>query len=237
MKIKLLVILLLASACVCTVRAQVMANAKNESSMMKYAASSRQTKIKTTSSLINIKNNTNLNKTNATIMKERSEIYLAGGCFWGTEHFLKMINGVVGTEVGYANGHTEDPTYKEVCTHTTGFAETVHVTYDPHTLALSTLLELYFKTIDPTSVDRQGGDVGDQYRTGIFYTDKEDLPKIEEEVKRLSESYSAPIAIQVLPLKNFYKAEEYHQDYLDKNPTGYCHIPQALFELAKKANR
>jgi peptide methionine sulfoxide reductase msrA/msrB len=170
-------------------------------------------------------------------MKERSEIYLAGGCFWGTEHFLKMINGVVGTEVGYANGHTEDPTYKEVCTHTTGFAETVHVTYDPHTLALSTLLELYFKTIDPTSVDRQGGDVGDQYRTGIFYTDKEDLPKIEEEVKRLSESYSAPIAIQVLPLKNFYKAEEYHQDYLDKNPTGYCHIPQALFELAKKANR
>ena len=170
-------------------------------------------------------------------MKERSEIYLAGGCFWGTEHFLKMINGVVGTEVGYANGHTEDPTYKEVCTHTTGFAETVHVTYDPQTLALSTLLELYFKTIDPTSVDRQGGDVGDQYRTGIFYTDKEDLPKIEEEVKRLSESYSTPIAIQVLPLKNFYKAEEYHQDYLDKNPTGYCHIPQELFELAKKANR
>ena len=100
------------------------------------------------------------------------EIYLAGGCFWGAEHFLKQIEGVEATEVGYANGHTDRPTYEEVCTDKTGFAETVRVVYDPARVGLAFLLDLYFKAIDPTSVNQQGGDRGTQYRTGIYYVDE-----------------------------------------------------------------
>ena len=160
-------------------------------------------------------------------MKDKAEIYLAGGCFWGTEHFLKQIRGVEKTEVGYANSQVPDPTYKEVCTGNTGAVETVKVVYDPQTVSLDLLLNLYFQTIDPTSVNRQGGDSGLQYRTGIYYTDKDDALVIED---------AKPIAIEVMPLVNFYAAEEYHQDYLDKNVGGYCHINPRLFELARKAN-
>ena len=108
------------------------------------------------------------------------DIYLAGGCFWGTEHYLKQIDGVVDTEVGFANGRTKNPTYKEVCTDKTGFAETVHVTYDPAKVSLKFLLEIYFKAIDPTSINRQGHDTGTQYRTGVYYTDKDDEKIINE---------------------------------------------------------
>ena len=164
-------------------------------------------------------------------------IYLAGGCFWGTQHFLKQIRGIISTEVGYANGNTENPTYKEVYTDLTGYAETVRVEYDPEQIALSYLLDLYFRTIDPTSLNRQGEDEGTRYRTGIYYTSEDDLPVIGETMERESAKYEAPLAVEVEPLKNFYSAEEYHQDYLDKNPTGYCHIPLALMEEARKANR
>ena len=109
-------------------------------------------------------------------MKDKAEIYLAGGCFWGTEHFLKQIRGVEQTEVGYANSQVPNPTYKEVCTGNTGAVETVKVVYDPRTVDLDLLLDLYFQTIDPTSVNRQGGDSGLQYRTGIYYIDKDDAP-------------------------------------------------------------
>lgn len=166
-----------------------------------------------------------------------SEIYLAGGCFWGTEHFLKLINGVLSTQVGYANGTTATPTYKEVCTGTTGHAETVKVTYNPAILTLDTILDLYFKTIDPTSTNRQGADSGLQYRTGIYYTNTADIPSIEAAIKKLGTEYSSPIAIEIKPLSNFYAAEDYHQAYLDKNSNGYCHINPQLFALAKKANR
>lgn len=169
--------------------------------------------------------------------KENAEIYLAGGCFWGTEHFLKQIRGVEKTEVGYANSHVANPTYKEVCTGNTGAAETVKVVYDPQVVKLQLLLELYFQTIDPTSVNRQGGDSGLQYRTGIYYTDKEDLPVIEAAIHDLAKEYADPIAIEIEPLVNFYAAEDYHQDYLDKNVNGYCHINPKLFELARKANQ
>ena len=169
-------------------------------------------------------------------MEKQSEIYLAGGCFWGTEHFLKLIRGVESTEVGYANGNTPNPTYEEVCHQNTGFAETVKVVYNPQEVSLGLLLDLYFKTIDPTAVNRQGNDRGSQYRTGIYYTDKADLPVIEDAVRALAKNYAKPIAIEVAPLKNFYKAEGYHQDYLDKHPGGYCHIDPRLFELARKAN-
>lgn len=163
-------------------------------------------------------------------------IYFAGGCFWGTEHFFKQIRGVVGTQVGYANGNIEDPTYEEVCSNTTGFAETVKVEYDPQEVTLSLLLELFFKTIDPTSLNRQGHDIGTQYRSGIYYTDKADAEAITAALSALASQYDRPIVVENEPLKNFYPAENYHQDYLDNNPRGYCHIDPSLFEMARKAN-
>lgn len=168
-------------------------------------------------------------------MKSTKEIYLAGGCFWGTEHFLKLIEGVEATQVGYANGNIANPTYEQVCTGTTDFAETVKVQYDPTMVDLPFLIDLYFKTIDPTSVNRQGNDRGTQYRTGIYYTDSADLPLIKETVSRLASAYPRPLAVEIEALKNFYPAEDYHQDYLDKNPGGYCHIHPELFEMARKA--
>ena len=168
-------------------------------------------------------------------MKSTKEIYLAGGCFWGTEHFLKLIDGVETTQVGYANGNIANPTYKQVCSGTTDFAETVKVQYDPVKVDLAFLIDLYFKTIDPTSVNKQGNDRGTQYRTGIYYTDPADLSVIQETVHRLAATYTRPLAVEMKPLENFYPAEEYHQDYLDKNPGGYCHIHPELFDLARKA--
>ena len=169
-------------------------------------------------------------------MKNQAEIYFAGGCFWGTEHFLKQIRGVESTQVGYANSNVANPSYEQVCSGKTNAAETVKVVYDPKTVDLNLLLDLYFKTIDPTSLNRQGNDRGTQYRTGIYYINKEDLPVINQAIKLLSTQYKTPIAIEVKPLTNFYPAETYHQDYLDKNPGRYCHINPALFEMARKAN-
>lgn len=167
--------------------------------------------------------------------KSYKEIYLAGGCFWGTEKYLQSVQGVISTSVGYANGNTENPTYQEVCHNNTGHAETVHVVYDPEKIDLAFILELYYDVINPTSVNKQGADVGSQYRTGIYYVDQEDLPVIKESLQKLQEKYDKPVAIEAEPLKNYYLAEEYHQKYLDKNPTGYCHIRPDKFEKARKA--
>lgn len=174
---------------------------------------------------------------NSNIMEKESVIYLAGGCFWGTEHFLKQINGVTRTDVGYANSIIKDPTYEEVCTGKTNAAETVKVIFNPDVLPLSLLLELYFKTIDPTSLNKQGGDRGTQYRTGIYYTDIKDKKIIDDAISILSANHSKPIVIEVKPIENFYNAELYHQDYLDKNPSGYCHINPQLFKFAREANK
>lgn len=163
-----------------------------------------------------------------------SEIYLAGGCFWGLEKYLASIYGVKATQVGYANGNTESPTYEEVCHCNTGHAETVKVNYDPAVLPLEFLLDLYYEAIDPVSHNKQGGDVGEQYRTGIYYISKEDAQIIENSIERLQSRCSRPVAIEVLPLRNFSTAEEYHQKYLNKNPGGYCHIGKAQFEKAAK---
>ena len=164
-------------------------------------------------------------------------IYFAGGCFWGTEHFFQLINGVTKTQVGYANGITENPSYKEVCTNTTQHAETVMVTYDPERISLRFLVEMYFKAIDPTLLNQQGHDVGTQYRTGIFYTDEADVPVIREVYDEEQKKYDKPLVTEVEPLNCFYTAEDYHQDYLNKNPEGYCHLPLELFEFAKKVNQ
>ena len=164
-----------------------------------------------------------------------AEIYLAGGCFWGTEHFLKQIDGVLETQVGFANGSTENPTYEDVCRRDTGHAETVRVQYDKALAPLEFILDLYYKIIDPTSLNRQGNDRGTQYRTGIYYTDEADLPVIKKSLAELEKALSKPVAIEIAKLLNFFPAEEYHQKYLDKNPGGYCHIEPELFELAKRA--
>ncbi|MBR5770251.1 MAG: peptide-methionine (S)-S-oxide reductase MsrA [Alistipes sp.] len=164
------------------------------------------------------------------------EIYLAGGCFWGTEHYLKQIRGVVATEVGYANGRGENPTYEEVYTDTTGFVECVKVEYDPELLPLERVVELYFHSIDPQSLNKQGNDIGTRYRTGIYYTDPSDRVTIEEVYRAVESKVGGEIVVELEPLRNFYTAEEYHQDYLDKNPAGYCHLPYYLFEYARKAN-
>ncbi len=165
----------------------------------------------------------------------RKDIYLAGGCFWGAEHFFQQIEGVVLTEVGFANGHTPDPTYKEVYTDTTGYAETVHIQYDTERVGLRFLLCMFFKAIDPTSLNKQGEDEGTRYRTGIYYTDSADLPKIRNIFDEVQSQTKAPVVVEVEPLQNFYRAEDYHQDYLNKNPDGYCHLPFELFQLARNA--
>ena len=152
-----------------------------------------------------------------------SEIWLAGGCFWGIEEYFSRIEGVYDVTSGYANGKTEDPSYQEVI-RGSGHAETVHILYDPKILDLDTLLDYYFRVIEPTVLNRQGNDVGEQYRTGIYYKNESDLAVIQEVIKREQENYEEPIVTEVLPLDNFYLAEEYHQDYLKKNPNGYCHV-------------
>ncbi|MCQ4636574.1 peptide-methionine (R)-S-oxide reductase MsrB [Anaerovorax odorimutans] len=156
--------------------------------------------------------------------KNLHELYLAGGCFWGLEAYLKKLPGVCGTIAGYANGNTKNPTYEEVCYKNTGHAETVRVTYDTEVLPTETLLKAFFRVVDPTSVNRQGNDWGVQYRSGIYYTDEGDLPAILAAIEKQREKYGQPVATEVLPLDNFFPAEEYHQDYLGKNPGGYCHI-------------
>jgi len=150
-------------------------------------------------------------------------LYLAGGCFWGCQKYFDLLNGVLETEVGYANGPTPDPSYEAVC-RDSGHAETVRVAYDPDVLPLRALLDAYFKIIDPVSVNRQGHDEGIQYRTGIYTTDDADLPAIRAALADLAKNYDQPLAIELKPLENFYPAEEYHQKYLEKNPGGYCHI-------------
>ncbi|ELC8416609.1 peptide-methionine (S)-S-oxide reductase MsrA [Clostridium perfringens] len=152
------------------------------------------------------------------------KIILAGGCFWGVEEFLSRINGVVSTEVGYANGRTENPTYEYICTKNTYFAEVCLVNYDENIISLKELLAKFWTIIDPISLNKQGNDVGSQYRTGIYYVEPSDLQDILNSKEELQKSYSKKIVTEVKPLENYYKAEEYHQKYLKKNPNGYCHI-------------
>ncbi len=152
------------------------------------------------------------------------DIYYAGGCFWGVEAFLARVPGVYNAEVGYANGNTENPSYEDVCYKNTGHAETVYVQYDPDIISLEKLTEAFFTVINPTSINKQGNDKGAQYRSGIYYTNEADKPIIDAVVTSEQKMYDKPIVTEVLPLSNYYVAEDYHQDYLEKNPNGYCHI-------------
>lgn len=160
-----------------------------------------------------------------------NKIYLAGGCFWGVAEYYRRLKGIESTVVGYAQGHTENPTYREVCTQATNHTETVEVIYHPDEISLERVLEHFFRMIDPTSLNRQGNDVGTQYRSGIYSEDDDELETIKEIVSSYQVHYRAPIVVEVEKLKNFYVAEIEHQDYLVKNPSGYCHID---FSLIKK---
>ena len=161
------------------------------------------------------------------------EIYYAGGCFWGVEEYFSRIPGVHDVDSGYANGTTTNPTYKQVVTGNTGYAETVRVRYDPAMVSLHTLTTQFFKIIDPVSINKQGNDVGSQYRTGIYYTDAADKAVLESVIATVQKNYTSPLAVQLGPLTAYYPAETYHQDYLKKNPDGYCHISfDSLNDLA-----
>jgi len=164
------------------------------------------------------------------------EIWLAGGCFWGIEAYVGKLNGVVYTNVGYGNGKTENPTYEQVCTGTTGYAETVYVQYDPKRVELSTLLTYYFKVVDPISLNQQGNDRGKQYRSGIYYRDVADKEIIDRVIAQEQLKYERKIVTEVLPMSSYYVAEEYHQKYLQKNPNGYCHIDLSILDNDPNAN-
>ncbi|MDN6195472.1 MAG: peptide-methionine (S)-S-oxide reductase MsrA [Atopostipes suicloacalis] len=156
--------------------------------------------------------------------EDLERIYLAGGCFWGVDEYFDRIDGVVDVVSGYANGDTENPSYEDVIYANTGHAETVSVTYDSTKIDLTDILLYYFKVIDPISLNKQGNDVGTQYRTGIYFEDEAQIKTIEKVIAVEQEDYDQEIVVEVLPLDHFFEAEEYHQDYLKKNPRGYCHI-------------
>ncbi len=162
------------------------------------------------------------------------DVYFAGGCFWGVEEFFSQVNGVVELSVGYANGTVKNPSYEQVCSGNTGHAETVRVLYDPNLVSLSLLARLFLQIIDPVSVNRQGHDVGTQYRSGIYYSNPEDRDELAAVLDEERQKHSAPLAVELEPLRAYYLAEDYHQDYLKKNPGGYCHID---FETLRRLPR
>lgn len=176
----------------------------------------------------------NLNKKISYKKENLRTIYLAGGCFWGVEAYISRLLGVAKTTVGYANGNTENPTYDEVCLENTNHVECVKVDYDNKILPLKKLLEEFFKIINPLIINKQGNDVGVQYRTGIYYRNETDKRIIINFINKKQGEYSQKIVTEVLPLNNFYPAEKYHQKYLEKNPTGYCHIDLTQLPNQKK---
>lgn len=159
------------------------------------------------------------------------EVYLAGGCFWGVEAYFSHIDGVLDTISGYANGKTSDPTYEQVLHDNTGHAEAVKIIYDSSQISLNTIFRHYFRIVDPTSFNRQGNDIGTQYRTGIYTISENDKNIATLAINKLQKKYDKPIVIENESLKNFYLAEEYHQEYLEKNPAGYCHVDLGLINV------
>ncbi len=170
------------------------------------------------------------NCNNSTIAKDT--IYLAGGCFWGMQAYFEGVQGVLATQVGYANANRPHPRYEDV---DTDYAETIEIVFDTNEVPLSFILSLYFDAIDPTMLNRQGNDIGRQYRTGIYYTHTQNEKIAKKALQQLQQRYTKPIVVECLPLVNFYPAEEYHQQYLRKHPGGYCHIGRAAINKAHSA--
>ena len=158
-------------------------------------------------------------------------IYIAGGCFWGVEEYYKRLKGVLETKVGYANGNSANPTYEDVKKHKTTHAETLELKYDDSVISLEKILEHFLRFVDPYSIDKQGEDIGHQYRSGIYYINDLDKDVI---VNYFNKVLNNDYKIEILPLSNFYPAEEYHQDYLEKNPNGYCHVNSGLIKNSER---
>jgi peptide-methionine (S)-S-oxide reductase len=158
-------------------------------------------------------------------MSDLQTIVLGGGCFWCTEAVFKEVRGIADVESGYSNGETERPSYEDVCTGRTGHNEVVKLTYDPAQVSLRQILEIFFVVHDPTQLNRQGNDVGTQYRSGIYHTTPEQKQVADDMIRAMSQEklFGRPIVTEVLPMTNYWPAEEYHQDFFEKNPTqGYC---------------
>ena len=161
-----------------------------------------------------------------TIMTLIETAVLAGGCFWGMEDLIRKVPGVISTEVGYCGGSAEAPSYAAVKTGQTGHAESIQIKYDPKKLSYGELLDFFFKIHNPTTADRQGNDIGNQYRSAIFYSTPEQKKEAEAAIARAEASgrWKGPVVTKLEPLGTFWPAEDYHQDYLEKNPGGYtCH--------------
>lgn len=161
-------------------------------------------------------------------------IWLAGGCFWGVQAYFQQLKGVAQTKVGYGQGEMENPTYEQVCSGTTGYTEVCEVTYDEEVIPLLKVLEHFFRIINPTTLNRQGPDVGTQYRTGIYYADEGEREEILSFVKDMQKNYIEDIVVEIQPVINFYSAEEYHQNYLQKTIGGYCHVDLSLARAEEK---
>lgn len=164
-------------------------------------------------------------------------IFFAGGCFWGTEHYIRQFEGVTDTQTGYANGNIPSPSYEQVYTDATGYAECVKVIYDSGIISVETLCRLFFRSIDPLSLNRQGEDQGTRYRTGIYWDDEEDRTAIEKVYSEIQDRYEERLMVEKERLECFYPAEDYHQDYLLKNPEGYCHLSLQTLKFAKRYAR
>jgi len=169
-----------------------------------------------------------------TISPDMETAIFAAGCFWGVQEYFSRVKGVIKSESGYTGGTKKNPTYEEVCTGKTGHAESVRVIFDPRVVSYERLLQHFWELHDPTSLNKQGNDVGSQYRSAIFYTNPEQEMHARSSLEKLVKSgkYSQKIVTEILPAKEFYTAEEYHQNYLKKNPYGYCHI-----DLRKAADK
>ena len=162
------------------------------------------------------------------------EIVLAGGCFWGVQEYYRRAKGVISSKAGYAQGIKDNPSYQEVCTGNTKHAEVVYVRYDEQVISLEKILEHLFRMIDPTTLNRQGNDIGTQYRTGIYFMDGMDEPIIRDYVSMKQKDYKKAIVVEIEKLDKFFDAEDYHQDYLVKNPSGYCHINMGLLKKEER---
>jgi peptide-methionine (S)-S-oxide reductase len=158
----------------------------------------------------------------------KKKVWLAGGCFWGVEAYFQQLKGVLSTKVGYGQGHSQEPTYKQVCSGATGHTEVCEVVYEDEVLSLANILEHFFRIIDPTTLDRQGPDRGTQYRSGIYYSEEAERLAILEFIQQRKVYYDKPIVVEVEAMECFYPAEDYHQQYLDKTPGGYCHVDLTL---------
>ncbi|MBP2627116.1 MAG: Peptide methionine sulfoxide reductase msrA [Firmicutes bacterium] len=152
------------------------------------------------------------------------KIWLAGGCFWGVEAYFQQLKGVLDTRVGYGQGEMDDPTYHQVCSGTTGHTEVCELTYDEVIIPLEKVLEHFFRIINPTTLNRQGADMGSQYRTGVYYADKAEREIIVNFIQDMQTYHTDDIVVEVEPVMNFYLAEDYHQQYLQKTMGGYCHV-------------